>query len=257
MNATESARFIGFKWVASFGEVNAADLLPAPPSKKSGKAQQLFSDLGTTHDIEPGTARESVIGILGRAARDQLAGTGAFHGGTTTKTALRKKLHSALSKIRKGAAVIAKTQGQPQLMADFVLPRKMNDTLLAAQVRAFAEAARPLLANFIELEHKADFIDSLLADVAAFEDVRDEQDASIQNRAGAGATIKTQIQRGLLIIEQLDVIMRNKYETRPEMLAAWHAASRIQHPAKSGKKAAPVVVPGAVIPLESVSVAAA
>jgi hypothetical protein len=238
---------VGFKRVAGFGEKQAADMLPVAPAGKATKAQQLFMELGTTDDISNPTALPSVVGILGRADKTQQAGSGGYHGSTADRGTLRKQLKADLRNIRTAAKSIVKAGGNSGIMGGFELPLQKTDRLLATKVRAFAEAAEPLRAQFVELEFDADFIETLLADVQAFENARDDQNTGLQAQAGADASIDEQITRGLAIVAQLDVIMQNKYKARPPMLAVWRSASRIERPIRGRAKplgsTVPVVVP--------------
>jgi hypothetical protein len=210
-NAIQASRFVGFKRVAGFGEAHAADMLPVAPAKKATKAQLLFGELGTTADIVDSAAPGSVVGILGQAANVQQAGAGGYHGGTATRGGLREKLKSALRRVRKGA--------------------------LATTALGFAAAAEPLRAAFVELRFKADFIETLRAEVKAFENARDDQDAGLREQAGAGADIEAQLARGTAIVAQLDVMMRNHYEGQPRMLAEWSSAIRRERPVRGRARA--------------------
>ena len=253
MNSREQSRFDAFKGSSTFGINNAGDF-PSGADGKKTKAQELFEALGTVADGDPATARDSVIGNLIRALKEQETGTGDYHGGTTSKSVQRDGVMAVLRGFNKSAAAIASADKTPEIMDNFRMPHGTNDTIIAARARAFADAAMALKAKFLALEHPADFIEALRQRVVDFENADSEQNTGLQDQVGATASIDDLIDQGLVILKQLDAIMPNKYAGNPEKLAAWLTASNIQRPSANGKTAATVQPspnakqPGAVPP---------
>lgn len=239
MNARELARFDALKGASSFGSNNVNDFKPASGTAKT-KAQELFDALGTVADGEAATPKTTVLGNLIRAILAQDAGSGDYHGGTTSKSVERDGLMAVLRGLNKTAAAIATADSTPEIMDNFRMPHGTNDTVIAARSRAFADAALPLKAKFLALEHPANFIEALRQRVVDFENADSEQSAGLQDQVGATANIDDLIGQGLVILKQLDAIMHNKYATNPEKLAAWLTASNIQRAiSPNAKKAAP------------------
>ena len=239
MNAREQARFDALKGASDFGVNNVDDFKPVPPATAQTLAQELFAALGTVADGEPATAKDTVLGNLVRATTDQESGAGDFHGGTTSKSVQRDGLMAVLRGINKSAAAIATADKTPEIMDSFRMPHGTNDKLIAARARAFADAAVPLKAKFIALEHPADFIEALRQRVADFEGADSDQSTGLQDQVGATAGIDAVIGRGLVIHKQLDAIMHNKYAGNPQKLAAWLSASTIQRPSAAGQQPTP------------------
>ncbi|MES2571326.1 MAG: hypothetical protein V4710_14900 [Verrucomicrobiota bacterium] len=235
MDALQKACFEGFTRVSAFGELNAADLIPAAPAKKPSKAQKLLGELGTMRDIEPGTARDTVIGIVGRAAKEQRAGNGEFSVETESKSAFSKIIIDGTRDIKRGMAAIARAQKKPHLLKSFRLPRG-SATAIVAQARAIADAAEPFKEALIELELAPDFIETLRRNIVQFGEASNEQERALQGRMGAKASIEAQIEQGLALVGQLDVIMRNKYKANPQKLTAWLAACRISRTPATRKR---------------------
>jgi len=225
MNAREQARFDMLKRVADFGENNADDFKPAPPATQPTKAQKLF-----------GVVDDAIAGLADSAAGQQ-SGAGDYHGGTTSKSVQRDGLLAELRGINRSAAAIAAAQSKPEIMDSFRMPHGNNDTVLAAKARAFADAAEPLKAAFIELEHPANFIEALRQRVTDFENADSAQSTGQQDQASATAGIGPKIDAGLTAVKQLDAIMNNKYASNAEKLAAWLTASNVVRP--SAAKPAP------------------
>ncbi len=192
---------------------------------------------------EAATAKDTVIGSLIRAILAQDAGTGDYHGGTTGKSVQRDGLLAVLRGFNKSAGAIATADATPEIMDNFRMPHGTNDTVIAARARAFADAAGPLKAKFLALEHPADFIEALRQRVADFENADSDQNTGLQDQVGATASIDDLIDQGLVILKQLDAIMHNKYAGNPEKLAAWLTASNIQRPSANGKQPVPPPVP--------------
>ncbi len=243
MNSRELSRFDALKGSSSFGINNVNDFKPALGTTKT-KAQELFDALGTVADGEAATAKDTVLGNLVRAILAQDAGAGDFHGGTTSKSVQRDGLMAVLRGFNKSAGAIATAEGTPEIMYNFRMPHGTNDTVIAARARAFADAAVPLKAKFLALEHPADFIEALRQRVVDFENADSEQSTGLQGQVGATASIDDLIDQGLVILKQLDAIMHNKYASNPEKLAAWLTASNIQRPSVTVKTSPNAKQPG-------------
>ena len=152
MNSREQARFDAFKGASIFGVNHANDFKPVSPATKT-LAQDLFAALGTVADGE--TKTDTVLGNLVRAITDQQSGAGDFHGGTTSKSVQRDGLMAEMKSLNRSAAAIATAQSRPEIMDSFRMPHGTNDKEIAGRARAFADAAVPLKAEFIALEHPA------------------------------------------------------------------------------------------------------
>jgi hypothetical protein len=237
MNDREQARYDMFKRAGDFGVNNASDFLPTPPDTSQTTAQKLFAQLGTQADEETAA---SVMGRIKKAAKGQQVGAGAFHGGTTSKAVQRDGLMAEMRGIVRSAGAIAEAQGKPELLDIFRMPHSNNDGLLVATARAFATAADGMKADFIALEHAADFTEALLQRVADFESADIDQNTGQQNLKGATASIGPLIEEGLGIVKQLDAIMHNKYRSNAEKLGAWATASHVERqPATKKPQPAP------------------
>ena len=152
-----------------------------------------------------------------------------------------QELFDALGTVADGEAATA--EGTPEIMDNFRMPHGTNDTVIAARARAFADAALPLKAKFLALEHPADFIEALRQRVVDFENADSDQSTGLQDQVGATPSIDDLIDQGLVVLKQLDAIMHNKYAGNPEKLAAWLTASNIQRPSSNAKASAPAPTP--------------
>ena len=167
MNSRELARFDALKGAICFGINNVNDFKPTSGTTKM-KSQELFDALGVVTDGE--------------------AGTGDFRSGTTSKSVQRDGLMAVLRAFNKSAAAVASADNTPEIMDNFRMPHGTNDTIIAARARAFADAAVPLKAKFLALEHPADFIEALRQRVVDFENASSDQNTGLQDQVGATAS---------------------------------------------------------------------
>jgi hypothetical protein len=202
---------------------------------------------GTLHpsDFAAGTKSADLLAQIRTAeaeatagAAGQESGGGAMRAGTRSKAELFDELYEDLRAINRTAKAIA--VDEPGLEQKFRMPRSPSYPLTLATARAFLADATPLSAKFIEYEMPADFLADLAADIAAFDEAEDDQDAGLTSRVGATRSVAEAIMAGMGALRRLDPLMRNKYRNDPVKLAEWFTASRVERVA-SKKKAPPAV----------------
>lgn len=230
MNARERARFDMLKRTGDFGLANAADFTtPVPPATATSaaqkKAQTLFAALNT-----PDTG---LLARISANAATQQAGSGDFHGGTTTKSVLRDALLRELRGINRSAAAIAEEDSNPGLMDSFRMPYAVSDVTLAARARAMAQAAAPLAAEFEALGHETTFVADLEAHVAAFESADTDQNEGEETQVGATANFGALLNEALGKVKSLDAIIHNIYKTHAKKLGSWRTATHVERQPKS------------------------
>lgn len=111
----------------------------------------------------------------------------------------------------------------------FRLPRSNNDQTLLNSARAFADDASPIKAAFPKHEMPADFIEQLNQLITDFEKVSTEKAAAVGSHVAAEIAMDETLFRGLQAVRQLDVIIRNKFNGDPAMLANWTRASHVAY----------------------------
>ncbi len=146
---------------------------------------------------------------------------------SATRADARARLNADLEAISRTAR--AMDFDTPGLAERFRRPRdNRNDQTLLAAARAFAADALPLKAEFIRRAMPADFIETLQADINAFEQSVAGQNQSRAARIAATTAIKTAITEGAKIVSQLDAVVRNRYREDPATLAAWDSARHVE-----------------------------
>jgi hypothetical protein len=207
--------------VNDFGTTNASDF--SGSDAVSTKAQALFTEMA------------GVITGLSGAASGQTGGSASARAGTTGKVGQREALLATMRGINKSAAAIAAAQTKPEILENFRLTDGHNDTELTAGAMAFATAAGPLSASFIELGHATTFVQDLKDQVTAFNAAGSSQSTGAQARSGATKSFAPLIHEGLTVLKQLDAIMHNKYASDAEKLGEWTTASHIERSGGSSK----------------------
>ena len=238
MNAREQARFDMLKRVGTFGTNRnddftkgfggKADITPAQI-----KAKQLLDDLNT-----PETG---LIARIQKNAGAQASGTGAFRGGTTSKTVLRDALFLELKGINRSAVAIAIEENKPEIMDNFRMPYTVGDAVLVAKATAIADAAQPMTGAFIGLGHEPTFVDDLRAHIAAFESADTVQNTGQQSQAGATAEFGPLLEQAMKKVKQLDAITHNLYRSNAERMGEWRTASHVER--QANKKETPDAPP--------------
>jgi len=201
----------------AFVSANAADF---PQTSKGGLAAADISAILTEIEtIE--TSRVSSMNALQQA--------------TSGKNDGRDSLRAQLRAISSTAATIA--LDHPEIRGIFKFKgSSVSDHMLLATARAFATAAQPLKALFIEYDMPADFLDILNASIAGFEQNNDRKTAGTGARAAANAALEDALRRGESAFRRLDTSVRNKHRDDPAKLATWESGSKLerQHRQKNG-----------------------
>lgn len=207
MNALENRQLEMFARVRDFGAARAADF----PAGTLG--QELFSALA------------QVIPNLEAHATRQTSERNEAKKSTASKAAVRTALLTSLTALRRTARVMAIEQ--PGLEKSFRVPTRMTDTMLLTTARALAAQATPLNAALTRHELPAGFLTTLQTQITALEETITQRSEARSAQVTATASIGQSIEQGTTVVQRLDALVRNKYATEPQTLAAWEAARRV------------------------------
>lgn len=224
MNRAKMNKFDMFTRLRDF---NAARTGAFPPTSLGGR---LFAEIG------------DVIAALTAQGVAQSSGLHAAQQSTEGKAAIRDALRKELEMIAGTARGMAiKTPG---LEDKFRLPRSEAEQVWLNAARTIRADAEPLRASFIERAMPEDFLDTLDALIADYEEELVTQHQSTAAHVAASAGIDADIERGMNAARELDPIVRNKYHNDPASLAAWESARHIERvPRKPKKPAGPATPP--------------
>ena len=204
MNQANQRQYRMVLRVQQFGLARPTDF---PETSVGG---QLFADLSR------------LIDEMSRAAAEQVEGDRRSTSGL--KVAARKALRADLDAISRGALAT----GQPDLKSRFRLKPLLTDAALLATGRAFAEYAAPLRQQFIDHELPPNFIEDLLADIQAFEQVTGKVIDATNRVVSATSTIQAIEGQGKALVKRLDAIVKNRYRANQPTLDEWARARAVE-----------------------------
>jgi hypothetical protein len=200
--------------VSAFHTANAADF---PANSKGGI---LFADL------------DAQLSNLNTLQVTSATNAGTRQRGAAVRVDVRESLRAQVNAVGDTAEVIAPEH--PELKGRFRYPRKdRSDRTLLATARSFAAEAPQFKSLFVEYELPADFIESMTADADALEEQMALQKEGVGARVTTNASIEQTVERVDDLVDQLSVIVRNKYRNDPAKLAAWESAGRMERAARS------------------------
>ena len=182
-----------------------------------------------------------VVAELDSHSTSQTSGIGAAQSIAATKSGVREDLREMILAINRTARVLAFET--PGLENQFRLPRGTNDQALLNAARAFAADATPLKAAFLKHEMPADFIERLTQLIAGFEKVSTEKATAVGAHVTAKIAMDETVARGLQAVRQLDVVIRNKFNGDPAMLANWTRASHVAYRIRNNTPETPPTAP--------------
>jgi hypothetical protein len=209
MDSITTKRYEMLKRVRDFGVTQTA----AFPEGSFGK--ELFATV------------TQVVTELDSQTTNRSSSKGAAQSIAATKSTFREDLRELVAAINRTARVLAFET--PGLENKFRLPRGNNDQALLNAARAFAADAVSLKTAFLKHEMPADFIERLNQLIADFEKVSTEKAAAVGSHVAAKIEIDETVARGLQTVRQLDVIIRNKFNGDPAILANWTRASHVAY----------------------------
>lgn len=233
MEARNKSRIEAIVRAAGFGISHAPDwtpVAPAPATPAQTNTAALFSKFNTEN-----------TGILARLSKlgvDILLGTGDYHGGTTAKSVQRDGIQASLKAINEGVAAVSAAQNRPELMDGFRMPHG-DDDLLKRTALAFATNAAEIEDDLIALGFEEDFIEDLQERVRKFGEADNDKNAGLQGQVGSGDGLDDVIDEGLLVLKQLNVLMKNLYKADAVKRGEWLTAAHVERVWTSGKKKPP------------------
>ncbi len=230
MNALENRQLEMFARVREFGVARAAEF----PAGTLG--QELFTTLS------------QVVANLETHATSQTSQRNEAKKTTASKTAVRETLLATLAALQRTAKVLA--LNDPGLENSFRLPRKVTDQSLLTAARAMVAKVTPLSAEFIRHELPTDFVAKLTAQITALEETITNRSEARSGQVTATASIGQMIDQGLALVQRLDAMMRNKYASEPQVMAAWETARRVTKPRTAAAAAGSAGAKSSALPIE-------
>lgn len=215
----DRAKMNKFDMFTRLRDFEAARVNDFPPTSLGGR---LFAE------------NRAVIAALTAQGVAQSSGLHAAQQSREGKAAIRDALRREMEMIASTARGMA--INTPGLEDKFRLPRSEAEQVWLNAARTFRADATPLKAAFMEQEMPDDFLETLDALIADYEEELVTQHQSTTAHVAARAGIDADIERGMNAARELDPIVRNKYHNDPASLAAWESARHIERVPRKRKK---------------------
>jgi len=191
-----------------------------------------------------GTPKEmldEVVARLSDHSKDQTAGGRLGRAETQRHKKLRSTLREMhlrpISKIAKATLAAA-----PGIDKALKIPApQLGTTRLIADAAGIRDAIVEYEPVFVRNGRPADFLAKLDAAIDAVRLSFLGRARNVGRKVGAKAGLKNELQRGRDAVEMLDAIVSTTFVGRPEVLAKWQAAKRIQGVPGGGGVALPAV----------------
>ena len=191
------------------------------------------------------TALDGIIAELEGHAAAQVTGLGRKHHGTITRAESREDLRDLVTAVSRTAGVLHEV---PDVSGNFDLPDSDTDQAWLARARAFAINLAPFASQF-EAQELPALIANLNEKIAALEAAIEQQASGTSDHVASRAAVEDVLERGLDVRRTLDVVVRNKYQDDPVMMAKWASAHHIERaPTKQPESTAPAPTPATPAP---------
>lgn len=179
---------------------------------------------------------------LFESASEKLARGANTRQKVTVKAISRDALDRDLRAIQRTAKILAKRI--PGIDGKFALPARLGDQDFLMNAISFATGVEPYVADFVAYSLPPNFLDTLRANLAAFETaLRERRDAGV-SRADVNRNIGAMMAECAECMRELDVVVRNAYAGNSVKLEAWATARRLpRNPVRTKTPEAPAPAP--------------
>lgn len=133
-------------------------------------------------------------------------------------------------------AALAMDDEIPNLEAKFQLPRSRSQPNLIIAARAFYTDSEGFESEFITYDLPETFRADLLALISKAETTINAVNVSTTDLGQATGSLKDSMRIQTRLSEQIDSIVRNKYEWNPGLMAAWEIASHLERAPRRARK---------------------
>ncbi|HZR24167.1 MAG TPA: hypothetical protein VFA59_11305 [Vicinamibacterales bacterium] len=181
---------------------------------KSARGQQLVASL------------IALIGQLRQFFATQTQGRGEAQNAAKARAEARASLRDRLEAMARTAQILALDHSG--LDRKFKVPRGNGEHALLAAAKAFADAAQPLVGEFVKHGMADDFLTGVAADVAAIGQAAHDMSTARDKHVAARASITQATKKGMEILRALNAIVRNQIGKDPVGLAKWRSACHLE-----------------------------
>jgi len=176
---------------------------------------------------------EELLARVQVSAAKQRAGVVAGHGSTEHRAAVRRALQSQLLKYLSAVGRVAARENA-ELAVQFKLPptRATNMAFLTL-ARGMLQKATEQKALLVSRGMSEQLLDDLAAALAAFEQTLEATRAAKLEHVGASADLNAVFTEISQQVRLLDGLVRYRFGSKPELMAAWASARNVEGPFRS------------------------
>ena len=184
---------------------------------EGSRGAELFDELG------------QVVEDIRSSAYEQSRAQSSVRENSATIDATREDLERQLGAVRK----TVRSTGITGLEDKFLPARDVPDQGLLTLARTYGNDAFPIKADLIKRGLGTDFINDLSEAAQAFDAALNERAQRLGRQVAATAKLERNIERGLRVVRELGVVVRNVYAKDPAKLALWESVSHVE---KAGRR---------------------
>ncbi len=230
MSTNQLRKFEMLVRASTFGSTHS-DLFP--PASLGG---QKFKELGVSVDL----LREQAI-----------AKQASAKAGRKAKRRAREALLQQIDAIRQSARGMSVSN--PGFEDAYQMPRSISDAAIATTAHTFLREAELAKELFVRYQMPPDFLTQLAECVNGFDTACRDHQVTLETLRAARSGTERALESGLMVVEELDTIVRNALSKDPVTLSVWEEARRIDYSRRTRRAAAtpaasietPVVAPPA------------
>ena len=208
MKISQQRQLDRFGRVESFFQKHEGDFAP------SSRAHTLWTGLSGV--IQKVNAEASAPKVRGGAPR----------GERSQKQQLLNTLRADLVAIADTAQLIAKHN--KSIEGKFELPDKRRKDKLASTARHFLTEAEPVKKEFFAYELPEDFLKTLKDNLDAYEASENKPVIARAKSSDNKAAVDGSLAEGAELVNDLRVVVSNKYRTNADVLGEWEAAFKLE-----------------------------
>jgi hypothetical protein len=188
---------------------------------------------------------DGIVADLYHSAGQQGIGHASFRSGAAIRASHAAELLALMRSVNRIARALDPNEF-PGLREQFRMPRGDGYQRLLSHAAAFAQAAQPILATFLERGLEPDFIQQILAKREEIHAGLTIKNNGFSQRLSGTASLAALTRRAMPLLRELDAILTHQYRLEPALLAAWKGACHVERDPQ--RTAIPVNSPPVPVP---------
>jgi hypothetical protein len=175
---------------------------------------------------------DAIVAELYHSAGQQRIGHASFRSGAAIRASHAAELLALMRSVNRIARALDPNEF-PGLREQFRMPRGDGYQRLLSHAAAFAQAAQPILAIFLERGLEPDFIQQILARREEIHAGLTIKNNGFSQRLSGTASLAALTRRAMPLLRELDAILTHQYRNDAGLLAAWKGACHVERDPES------------------------